>query len=84
MGRTIERTGEMRNSYQMLVEKLHGRDYLRYIGIHFMILSRVGLCVTHRRILEWMIGFIDTLYIHLVTTSNTGLSLIYNSPVHTH
>jgi hypothetical protein len=52
MGLNIERMGEVRNSYQILAEKLHGRDCLRYIGIRFMILSRVELCVTCRRVLD--------------------------------
>jgi hypothetical protein len=46
-----------------------------------------GLRVAYRRVLDWMIGFIDTLYIQLGTSGNysaTGISTIYSSPLHTH
>jgi hypothetical protein len=41
------------------------------------LLPRVGGCVTYRRVLDWMTGFIDTLYIQLGTTGNIVISLIY-------
>jgi hypothetical protein len=44
------------------------------------------VCVTYRRILDWMIQIIDNLYIHLVTTSNgrpIAISALYSSLLQT-
>jgi hypothetical protein len=40
-----------------------------------------------REVLDWMITFFDTLYIHLRTTGNysaTAISTLHNAPLHTH
>jgi hypothetical protein len=46
----------------------------------------MGVWVTYRRVLDWMIGFIDTLYTRIVTTINysaIGISTFYSSLLHT-
>jgi hypothetical protein len=45
--------------------------------ILFCVVTCRDLCVTYRRVLEWMIVFIGTLFTHLGSKDNTVLSLIY-------
>jgi hypothetical protein len=45
-----------------------------------------GVCVSIRNVLDWMIGFVDILYIQLVTKNNysaIAISMFYNSLLHT-
>jgi hypothetical protein len=59
---------------------MHGQKtwkQLKYIRISQYYRLFGGLCVTYRRVLEYIIKFIDNLYVQLVTTNNTALSLIY-------
>jgi hypothetical protein len=59
--------------------------YENCIIMSFKILSRVRVIIDG--VLDWMIGFIDTLCIKLGTAGNTALSLMYthySSPLYTH
>jgi hypothetical protein len=45
----------------------------------------LGLCMIYKRVLDWMIGFIDTLYFQLITRGNynaIAISTFYCSLLH--
>jgi hypothetical protein len=46
------------------------------LNFQFIILSRVGVCVTYRRIFEWMIGF-NLYLIHSTRNSTEVGSLLF-------
>jgi hypothetical protein len=51
------------------------------------IVTYTGWLVTYRRVLDWMIGFTDTLFTQLVTTGCYRVIAeinTYSSPLHTH
>jgi hypothetical protein len=60
----------------------HSGNYEGYhAGLHDvtsqMIVLRVRVCMTYRRVLDWMIGFIYAVYIQLRVFENRVLSRIF-------
>jgi hypothetical protein len=66
------------------------KSYIRFavsMAPKIHIVTCRGLCVNYKRVLDWMIGFIETLFTQLGTTGNysaTGISTLHSSPLHTH
>jgi hypothetical protein len=50
--------------------------------ITIVVITYLGFCVTYGRVLDWMIGFIDTWKYR--NYSAIAVPTLYSSPLHTH
>jgi hypothetical protein len=79
---TVDYSASIRCRGNVLTEPLPSNGHIRNNNVMFR-----GCVLLIKRILDWMIGFIDTLYIELGTKRNysaTAISILYNSPLHKH